>query len=55
MLFRSPLRQVECEFEYAVDALAGKQLSWTTISRSVPSNILPPTDEYSPSVFSRTT
>ena len=30
-------------------------LSWNTISRSVPSNIRPPTDEYSPSVFSRTT
>ena len=29
--------------------------SWNTISRSVPSNIRPPTDEYSPSVFSRTT
>ena len=28
---------------------------WNTISRSVPSNIRPPTDEYSPSVFSRTT
>ena len=27
----------------------------TTVSRSVPSNIRPPTDEYSPSVFSRTT
>lgn len=25
-----------------------------TTSRSVPSNIVPPTDEYSPSVFSRT-
>ncbi len=30
-------------------------VSWNTVSRSVPSNILPPTDEYSPSVFSRTT
>src|SRR6266496_281276 len=29
--------------------------SWNTTSRSVPSNIRPPTDEYSPSVFSRTT
>ena len=29
--------------------------SWNTISRSVPSNSRPPTDEYSPSVFSRTT
>ena len=29
--------------------------SWITISRSVPSNIRPPSDEYSPSVFSRTT
>ena len=29
-------------------------LSCSTISRSVPSNILPPTLEYSPSVFSRT-
>ena len=29
--------------------------SCTTISRSVPSNIFPPTAEYSPSVFSRTT
>ena len=29
--------------------------SWNTISRSVPSNMRPPTDEYSPSVFSRTT
>jgi hypothetical protein len=28
---------------------------WETNSRSVPSNIRPPTDEYSPSVFSRTT
>ena len=28
---------------------------WNTISRSVPSNMRPPTDEYSPSVFSRTT
>jgi hypothetical protein len=30
-------------------------VSWMTVSRSVPSNILPPTLEYSPSVFSRTT
>src|ERR1700693_5552111 len=30
-------------------------VSWITNSRSVPGNILPPTDEYSPSVFSRTT
>src|SRR5918997_285789 len=30
-------------------------LSWTTISCGVPSNILPPESEYSPSVFSRTT
>ncbi len=30
-------------------------VSWITTSRSVPSNILPPTLEYSPSVFSRTT
>ena len=29
--------------------------SWNTISRSVPSYMRPPTDEYSPSVFSRTT
>ena len=28
---------------------------WKTISRSVPSHIRPPTLEYSPSVFSRTT
>ena len=28
---------------------------WTTVSRSVPSNMRPPTEEYSPSVFSRTT
>jgi hypothetical protein len=28
---------------------------WNTTSRSVPSHIRPPTDEYSPSVFSRTT
>ena len=28
---------------------------WNTISRSVPSYMRPPTDEYSPSVFSRTT
>ncbi len=27
----------------------------TTVSRSVPSNMRPPTEEYSPSVFSRTT
>ena len=32
-----------------------KTVSWITISRSVPSNIRPPTLEYSPSVFSRTT
>ena len=30
-------------------------VSCTTTSRSVPGNILPPIDEYSPSVFSRTT
>src|SRR5699024_7027515 len=30
-------------------------VSWMTVSRSVPSNMRPPTDEYSPSVFSRTT
>ena len=30
-------------------------VSCMTISRSVPSKILPPTLEYSPSVFSRTT
>ena len=29
-------------------------LSWTTTSSSVPSNIRPPTEEYSPSLFSRT-
>ena len=29
-------------------------VSWTTTSRSVPSNIRPPMLEYSPSVFSRT-
>jgi len=29
--------------------------SWITVSFSVPSNIRPPTDEYSPSLFSRTT
>jgi hypothetical protein len=28
---------------------------WNTVSRSVPSKTRPPTDEYSPSVFSRTT
>ena len=32
-----------------------KTVSWITTSRSVPSNIRPPTLEYSPSVFSRTT
>ena len=32
-----------------------KTACWTTNSRSVPANIRPPTDEYSPSVFSRTT
>ena len=32
-----------------------KTASCTTNSRSVPANIRPPTDEYSPSVFSRTT
>ena len=30
-------------------------VSWMTVSRSVPSKILPPMLEYSPSVFSRTT
>ncbi len=30
-------------------------VSWMTISRSVPPYIRPPTEEYSPSVFSRTT
>ena len=30
-------------------------VSCRTVSRSVPANIRPPTDEYSPSVFSRTT
>ena len=30
-------------------------VSWITVSRSVPSKIFPPTLEYSPSVFSRTT
>ena len=30
-------------------------LCWVTNSRSVPSNMRPPTEEYSPSVFSRTT
>ena len=29
--------------------------SWITVSRSVPSNMRPPTAEYSPSVFSRMT
>ena len=29
--------------------------SWITISRSVPSYITPPSEVYSPSVFSRTT
>ncbi len=29
--------------------------SWITISRSVPSYMMPPSDVYSPSVFSRTT
>ncbi len=32
-----------------------KTVCWNTVSRSVPSNMRPPTDEYSPSVFSRTT
>jgi len=32
-----------------------KQACCVTNSRSVPSNIRPPTEEYSPSVFSRTT
>ena len=35
--------------------LREKIVSWNTISRSVPSNMRPPTEEYSPSVFSRTT
>src|SRR3546814_1810661 len=26
-------------------------VSWTTISRSVPGKVIPPTEEYSPSVF----
>jgi hypothetical protein len=30
-------------------------VSWITTSRSVPGNMRPPMDEYSPSVFSRTT
>ena len=30
-------------------------VSWTANSRSVPGNMRPPTEEYSPSVFSRTT
>jgi hypothetical protein len=30
-------------------------VSWMTISRAVPEYILPPIEEYSPSVFSRTT
>ena len=32
-----------------------KTLSWVTNSRSVPANIRPPEELYSPSVFSRTT
>ena len=32
-----------------------KTVCWNTVSRSVPSNMRPPIDEYSPSVFSRTT
>ena len=56
MLLRPRHRQLERELQDAVDADAGvNTLCCETNSRSVPSNMRPPTDEYSPSVFSRTT
>ena len=48
-------RQFEGVFQDAVDAVAGEHALLETNSRSVPSNMRPPTEEYSPSVFSRTT
>jgi hypothetical protein len=49
------MRQLEGVAQDAVDAVRVITVSWTTISRSVPSNMRPPISEYSPSVFSRTT
>ena len=55
MLLRPRLRQVEADFRMRSTPMRVITVCCVTISRSVSGNMLPPTEEYSPSVFSRTT